>query len=533
MEARTPEPEWTDVLSLAELEERSRAVVKARGKQILLWKSGDRIHACNNRCPHEGYPLAEGTLTDGCILTCNWHNWKFDLSSGETIVGGDRLRLYPVRVVDGRISLDLQDPPSGAIRDAALDGLRQAFDEHDYDRMAREIARFERTGADAAEVLPHAFGWGLDRLEYGMTHAQAAAADWLGLRDRLGDGRDADRMVPVLEIVGHLSWDCRTRPGTFPYPDGTAQRYDAARLEDAIEREDQDEAIAQVRAGLAEEGPEVLRPALERAALRHYQNFGHTPIYLEKTYELVDRLGPGAAPALFLALVRTFCTGAREDLIPEFRAYGTALDAWTGTGREIPAAEDFRGKGVAACLGLIAAGGGAPDAMFDVLMEAGCDAMLHFNDDFRDRNDRPVQDNVDWLDFSHAMTHLNAARKICQRQPDLWANALLQTGCFLGRNSGYIDWDRDVNEWRVDGDAESFIEEVLEGMLDHGEPLYIYPAHVLKLATVIREELRRNPDAAWKPVALAALNRFVHEPAKKKHARRTAAQALKFVAAQG
>ena len=38
---------------------------------------GDDVWACDNRCPHEGYPLVEGNLTDGCILTCNWHNWKF------------------------------------------------------------------------------------------------------------------------------------------------------------------------------------------------------------------------------------------------------------------------------------------------------------------------------------------------------------------------------------------------------------------------------------------------------------------------
>jgi nitrite reductase/ring-hydroxylating ferredoxin subunit len=45
--------------------------------------------------------LSEGVLTDGCILTCNWHDWKFDLGSGETLVGGDRLTRFPTRLQDG------------------------------------------------------------------------------------------------------------------------------------------------------------------------------------------------------------------------------------------------------------------------------------------------------------------------------------------------------------------------------------------------------------------------------------------------
>jgi len=67
------EANWQYAISLSELEGRSKAVVKLDGKQILLLLSEERIYACNNRCPHEGFPLAEGTLSEGCILTCNWH----------------------------------------------------------------------------------------------------------------------------------------------------------------------------------------------------------------------------------------------------------------------------------------------------------------------------------------------------------------------------------------------------------------------------------------------------------------------------
>ena len=188
--------------------------------------------------------------------------------------------------------------------------------------------------------------------------------------------------------------------------------------------------------------------------------------------------------------------------------------------------------GVARVLARIARAGYRPEALFEVLMAAAADAMLHFDARYRHGYDVPVSQNVDWLDFTHAITHLNAVRHICTRQPALWPNALLQCGCFLGRNAGFVNWDQDVSNWVVD-DCGEFLSGAFAGMLDHGQPLYIVSAHQLKLTTAVREEVERSPEAAWVPVVLAALNRFLHEPAKMKHARRTAHQAVRFVEVQG
>ena len=55
-----------------------RLVVKQGSLQILLLKADSRWYAIDNRCPHEGYPLAEGTLDEQCQLTCNQNMllWK-------------------------------------------------------------------------------------------------------------------------------------------------------------------------------------------------------------------------------------------------------------------------------------------------------------------------------------------------------------------------------------------------------------------------------------------------------------------------
>ena len=57
---------WHRVATLDELADKGRLVVKPAGRQIALFLHGARVLACNNRCPHEGYPLSQGTVDDAC-----------------------------------------------------------------------------------------------------------------------------------------------------------------------------------------------------------------------------------------------------------------------------------------------------------------------------------------------------------------------------------------------------------------------------------------------------------------------------------
>jgi nitrite reductase/ring-hydroxylating ferredoxin subunit len=195
------DPHFTPVAPFDDLVRAGKLIVKVGRKQILLLHTESGVYACNNRCPHEGYPLKEGTVTEGCVLTCNWHNWKFDLASGETLVGGDKLRRYPVLIEGDQVCLDLSDPPGPERAEAALAALKDSFRRLEYDRMAREIARLGAAGADPLEAVRAAIRWTHDRLEFGTTHAQAAAPDWLALRADLARS-EAERLVPVTEIVG-------------------------------------------------------------------------------------------------------------------------------------------------------------------------------------------------------------------------------------------------------------------------------------------------------------------------------------------
>jgi len=515
--------------SLAALAEKGRQLVKLGAKQIVLFHSGGRVYACNNRCPHEGYPLKEGSLSQGCVLTCNWHNWKFDLESGDTLVGGDKLRRYPVRLIDDDIWLDVADPPPAERAAAALANLQDSFRRHEYDRMAREISRLQLAGADPLDAVRGAIHWTHAQLEFGTTHAHAAAPDWLALYDQHPDDASA-RLVCLLEIVGNLAWDTLREP-PYPYPSDVLP-FEPAALVEAIEHEDEVAAVGRLRGAMAEGLSFAdLERSLAEAALAHYQDFGHSLIYVLKTGQLIERLGDSVAEPLLLALVRSLIFARREDLIPEFRSYREVLATWDGHGHKAPIVEDFTGLSVPRVLARTAESSADPDALFHVLLDAAAWQFLQFDLTRPARTDGPVSQNVGWLDVTHGITFANAVHMICAKYPELWPQGLLQIACFLGRNAGYIDRSLDTSEWAV-ADSKAFLKRGFAQLIDHAQPEYIVSCHLVKLLTAVREEITARPGAPWVPTLLAAANRFLNSPLKRKHTLRTARQAQDFVAAE-
>ena len=302
-------------LKRSELGAHGHKVVRCAGKQVLVIAQENRVFAIANRCPHEGYPLSEGTLGPGCALTCNWHNWKFDLESGEAMVGRDPVRTYIVGERGGEIFIDVSDPPAEELRARALDGIEAAIADNDRPRMAREVARLEHAGFDANDALVHGFRLRNGRLEDGMTHAYAAAADWLSLASRAAT--TTERLAALLEPLGHIAWDTEGE-GEFPYPDAVAE-WSGSGFVAAVEAEDEAAAIARVRGGLALGLTYTsMRAAIGEAVLAHYAGFGHCAIYTLKAGQLIEHLGETIAEPVLLALTRMLVRARREERLPDF-----------------------------------------------------------------------------------------------------------------------------------------------------------------------------------------------------------------------
>ena len=83
-----------------------RAVVTLDGRDVVLFRVEGRIHAFENRCPHEGNPLSEGEIL-GPTLVCVFHSWRFDLETGACLHGDLPAKRYEATIEDDHIEIDL------------------------------------------------------------------------------------------------------------------------------------------------------------------------------------------------------------------------------------------------------------------------------------------------------------------------------------------------------------------------------------------------------------------------------------------
>ena len=53
------------------------------GKTIAIFNVEGKHYALDGVCPHREGPLGEGLL-EGKIVTCPWHGWRFDVTTGQS-----------------------------------------------------------------------------------------------------------------------------------------------------------------------------------------------------------------------------------------------------------------------------------------------------------------------------------------------------------------------------------------------------------------------------------------------------------------
>lgn len=69
---------------------------------IAVIRTASGVHAIDDACPHQGHRLTTGDL-DGDVVTCRWHNWKYDVSDGRCLRGAQDVERHRVDVIDGTI----------------------------------------------------------------------------------------------------------------------------------------------------------------------------------------------------------------------------------------------------------------------------------------------------------------------------------------------------------------------------------------------------------------------------------------------
>ena len=106
-----PPQDFVAVLDADKLPSRQLTRVEANGIGVVLYKTGNRIQALGDRCPHRGCSLADGHVNEDS-LTCVCHGSTFRLSDGALLRGPATVPAprYEARRRQGKIEVRLPGP---------------------------------------------------------------------------------------------------------------------------------------------------------------------------------------------------------------------------------------------------------------------------------------------------------------------------------------------------------------------------------------------------------------------------------------
>jgi DMSO/TMAO reductase YedYZ heme-binding membrane subunit/nitrite reductase/ring-hydroxylating ferredoxin subunit len=75
--------DFVKVCDVSEITENRAKIFTVSGERVAIFKYDGKISAVNNFCRHQGGPLGEGKIVDGCI-TCPWHGYQYLPHNGQS-----------------------------------------------------------------------------------------------------------------------------------------------------------------------------------------------------------------------------------------------------------------------------------------------------------------------------------------------------------------------------------------------------------------------------------------------------------------
>lgn len=74
---------WFAVCDHSEIEEDRAKIFTINNERVAIFKYNGKLSAVHNVCKHQGGPLGEGKIIDGCI-TCPWHGYQYLPGNGQS-----------------------------------------------------------------------------------------------------------------------------------------------------------------------------------------------------------------------------------------------------------------------------------------------------------------------------------------------------------------------------------------------------------------------------------------------------------------
>ena len=142
-----PTSEWHPVNAVDVPGEGRVRSVTVDGRSIALTRCGSALGALENRCPHQGGPLGEGSIEKG-LLRCPWHGYDYDPLTGESPgTFGDAVSVYDVEEREDGVYVRLPEPVT--VERTVADVLVETLVAHGVTRVFGMVGHSNLGFADA------------------------------------------------------------------------------------------------------------------------------------------------------------------------------------------------------------------------------------------------------------------------------------------------------------------------------------------------------------------------------------------------
>jgi nitrite reductase/ring-hydroxylating ferredoxin subunit len=289
--------------NMSNLQESGCLSMQIQNHIIAIFYHNSKVYAVDNRCPHMGFPLNQGTVKDG-ILTCHWHHARFDLNSGGTFDqwAGD-VRCYPVEIRnENEIWVDVSSSFSADVisnnQVLLQNGLKQ---------------NIQLMIAKAVIAIREGYESGIDNSDSGLLNAFRIGVDFGTRYKQSGWGQGLTTLTCMMNIIPYLdsqdrphalyhglcavAQDCASMPPRFevsplpePWPDLAMLRRWFRQFIESRDSQAAERCISTaVRLGA---NSQQMADMLFAAATDHrFIDVGHTLDFTNKALEALDKLG--------------------------------------------------------------------------------------------------------------------------------------------------------------------------------------------------------------------------------------------------
>jgi nitrite reductase/ring-hydroxylating ferredoxin subunit len=306
--------------SLAELQSAGRLLTKVGTIPVVVFWHDNAAFAIEDRCPHLGFPLHQGTVEAG-LVTCHWHHARFDLVSGCTLdLWADDARGFDVRVRgdDVFVSARVHADPVAHLQSRLRNGL-----EDDISLViAKSVLGLLDAGVPASEIVRTGMEFGARYRGAGWGAGLTVLVAMANLLPQLAPDDHALALVHGLTFVAD---DTRNQAPRFAV--GALETNDVPfdRLESwyrrFVDTRSSDAAERTLETALAESDRLADVEAMMFAAVTDHVfiDGGHTIDFTNKAFEAVEHLGKDAAGDILPTLVQQTTAATRSEEFGEWR----------------------------------------------------------------------------------------------------------------------------------------------------------------------------------------------------------------------